>query len=439
MLGEFEIMNKENTSVSEIYDDEIDDFFDSLTVISERNIKRILENYTLFNFPIDLTDANKPYYFQYFLAQQSAKKEQIKLRTFFLKYYEKREIIPPSLFPELDFKNLDLSNFPSKSAQAMNSLAKDIKLLYGVDFRSGEKEEKSFYDRSLTKGEKLTISDLDTIEYILKSYKQCFEYFVIRLMNEDFKKYVSEVKEGLHNTLLNDRIINKALNKRKVTYNDLLTFFRKIWKEEPIKPYLTYFKPLIRNSIAHDNWEPNFSSQELLFKNHKGEIKRRIPMFQFASHYLSKAQTIYGLLSLEYSYIKTFFKFEKECVEQIRGKETKLVGKQKLAIIPYGQFLSPQLSVLATFYNSFIVCKESDNDFEKLANSFLEYFLEGLSVQYLPRVLPILFRYIISKYPYNKPTNFKKKIAQQYHKWVKLKLIDDDENIVKQFIIEMSS
>ena len=138
-------------------------------------------------------------------------------------------------------------------------------------------------------------------------------------------------------------------------------------------------------------------------------------------------------------YTKTFFELEKECIDQIRGKETKLVGKQKLAIIPYSQFLSPQLSVLANFYNSFIVCKEFDNDFEKLANSFLNYFLEGLSVQFLPRVLPILFRYIISKYPCNKPTNYKKKIAQQYHKWVKLKLIDDDENVVKQFIIELSS
>ena len=160
-------------------------------------------------------------------------------------------------------------------------------------------------------------------------------------------------------------------------------------------------------------------------------------MFQIASHYLSKVQTIYSLLSLEYSYIKTFFELEKECLDQIRGKETKLVSNQKLAIIPYNQFLSPELSVLTTFYNSFIVCKESDNDFEMLANSILEYFLEGLSVQYLPRVLPILFRYIVSNYPYEKPNEFKLKISQQYQKWVKLKLIEDDVTLIDQFMMDL--
>lgn len=425
--------SKDKTHLIEKFFSVLEYFFESLSSLSEVNIKRIMRRYSLTDSPIDLLNITKPYYFKEYEILKKTKPEQIKLVTFLLNYYNNRNIKPPSIMPEPDNELFDDTDaYMSRVAKVMNYLFKDVKILYGTDFRTGEIDEKSFYDRSLKKGEKLNIDDLDTIEVIIKSYIRAFEYIVPKLLGKDLDQYVDEIKKGLHPNLKNHKVVKKRLKGIRARYKDIIKFFKVVWKNTPVEKYLKYLIPDIRNAYQHESWDPDFGSQNIIFKDEDGNELFRIPFFEFAAIYHSNVQTLYVTLGMEMRIIEGGIMVDSNLIKQLKEGIKTEEGELLYNYIPNVKLLFPEFALFASIYNSFVKVKREEQTYDELFEEISEFLLEGITVEVINQYMALLVRYIVSDYPFVKPEDFKNKILQKYIGWVKLKLVKDDLELISK-------
>lgn len=410
----------------------LDDYFESLTTIHEKNIKRILSR-NLFHNYADLLSLKKPYYYQEYKELKEHTPEQVSLLTYLIKYYTQRGFEPPANFPEPDESIFDNpARYASKISKAVDFHNRDIRMLYGLDIKTMEYENEGFYDRTIRKGKIITSDDLETLHRLLDSYRSTFEYFIPKLLRKDFDQYIAEIKKGQHHKIREDKIIKKALKGSKPSNKNLIEFFKTIWKKTPIESYLDYFVPDIRNAISHDTWDPDFGSQEFLFKDENAKIKVQLSFSDFINDYYARTQVLRLYLGTHIRVIKGTLLTNSEFIEKIKGNNILDNGDTNLRLIPHVKLLFPNFSILAFFFNLFSDFKTNNRTVQELVDVLIDNLLDGISIPNIADFMPIIIRYILSDYPFEKPLEVWRQILNEYATWVKLDEINDDEVLISQ-------
>lgn len=184
-------------------------------------------------------------------------------------------------------------------------------------------------------------------------------------------------------------------------------------------------------------WDPDFGSQEFLFKDENDNIRVQLSFSDFINDYYARTQVLRLYLGTHIRVIKGTLLNSSEFIEKIKGNIKLDNGNTDLSLISHVKLLFPNFGMLAFFFNLFSDFKINKRTVKELIDVISDNLLDSISIPNIANFMPIIIRYILSDYPFEKPIELKREVITRYTTWVKLEEINDDEALVPDLLAEL--
>lgn len=428
----------DNSIQSEI-NNQTDEYFENLTECSASNLQRLDKEFVdmekhyqrsamnIINLPPDVA-------VQWKKEETSKHYEDV---AFLIKEFTRLEYTPPPMFKTTINKLLekDIEKIDSRD------LIRDMELKSKKLLRLREITKLPSYKKETDESSIVPFNqrfhdiDPEALDSMLDFYKDYFEFIVNRMLRELYPKYVKEYSAGSNQIL--DTLINKITKSKKLSNYQLIEFFKKAWIGSSISNYLEYFKPEIRNAIAHDldhdNVDIDFTEGKITFTS--GKFKLEVSIGEFIAKYWGFVTNFYHLITQFALRSRAELKIEKQLVKALKSEiETESKDKKNKPMLIKDYLASSDLKPFILMHNSFVKTLNNPAQFDQIIDDITRFLLDQSSEKKLSNIIPNLIRYILSKYPINKPKDFRKAVSQKYLKYVKAGLFKDDSDFFREYL-----
>lgn len=400
-------------SYIQIAQQQIDLFFESIVSYDKMNISRNINFHFKDIIKISPKRATKPNYFQFVMENIASEDEMIEIATFFLKFFQDIDLSPPQIIRLPDWNDQDdVNSFESEMADRVDELSNIMQLV-----SEPRKGKESLMDRSFYVADEVQFEDIPKIKDLINLYHSCYEDFIDKFLGVAYKK------------------IKKIPLNKYVSHTKILEFFRRKWKDSVLFPYLQKFDPYIRNSIGHKKYNTNISNQTIRFWDTSRTEYKEVKIKEFLNLYYFQIQFPCFIASVLLPNIISVFEDEKTLISELKGISKAYVDSRKARHHPLF-YMFKELYYL--FCNHKYKFREKEN-LDKFVITFFKKLEECFAAEKETRLLPEFFRYTISDYPFKKPVIFKIELVKKYMRWVEIKLVEDDLDLLKGILEEFTN
>ncbi|MHA1223576.1 MAG: hypothetical protein ACTSP3_10125 [Candidatus Heimdallarchaeaceae archaeon] len=410
----------------ELINQQLDELFKELSSFSKSNIKRILLYYTAIGISslIGLkgiygkkNNINPQLRVE---ASQRVVEQSAKSIVLFMELFKEFNLRVPMFFSSLpDPANFEeeFQDFLFDILNEIEPMTSQLRTLYG--FNGDEKNENfGLIYEVLYEGRKITNKEHETIRVIVESYKRYYEL----LVNEIFRPIYQKIKEKEKNEIL----------KESTSTGRIVNFFKK-WRGGRFSELLEGLDPFVRNALTHtqkQRWTFLISKQVFIFKDADLKNPKQIHFREFLFNYLGSVEWTWNLVDKILPLVEIILKQEKSIISYIQGEEQKLPNVPRNYVHP----VLEHLVNISEFLKKNRLKIEKLEGVNKLSNEIIVNLLKLITFPDKNLYTPLLFRYCVSNYPYEKPREFKLQLCKEYLRIVPLKLVRESRRKIVELI-----